>query len=134
MDIAEYFEVVSTNDRVFHFRLKGFWTDKVAEQIGERFLSLFKNAVDSMDGEKFLALADTSEFKPPYSKAKAAITQTMKYAREHNLHKSVEFMPSAVTQVAVRLAARESGEDDFRVVVTSMEDARAEINRLKQEL
>ena len=134
MNTSDYFEVVSTDNRVFHLRLKGFWTDKVVLQIGTEFLALFKEAVDSMGGEKFLVLADTSQFKPPSLSAKEVITETMKYAKAHGIYKTVEVMPSAVTRIAIQQAAQESGKDDFRVVVSSVEEGWEKIDELKQNL
>ncbi|MEI7646148.1 MAG: hypothetical protein WCJ55_17910 [Chloroflexales bacterium] len=134
MKITEYFEVVSTNDRVVHVRLKGFWTDALVAQISTQFLKQFNEAVDRMRGGRFLALADLTELKPPSEKTKESIAQAMRYAREHNLYKTVEVMPSAVTRIAVRQAAEESGTDTFRVVVSTVEDAWVEINKLKPYL
>lgn len=134
MKVTDYFEVVSTKDRVFHLRLKGLWTDEVVAQITTPFLKRFKEVVDMMQGRQFLVLADTTEFRPPSQKTKAAIGQAMKYAREHNLYKTIEVLPSAVTRLAIQQAAQETGNDDFRIVVSSVEEGWAEINRLKQHL
>jgi len=134
MGIADYFFVVSTKDSVFHFQLKGLWTEDVAVQIRTQMLALFKQAVDRMGGSRFLVLADLSEFLPPAQQAKESITQTMKYAREHNLYKTVEVMPSALARLAIRQSAEATGQDDFRVVVSTVEEAWVVINKLKQSL
>lgn len=134
MNASDYFEIVSTEDSVFHFRVMGFWTDEVVAQIGTEFLKRIEGGVDSMEGKKFLLLVDTTEFKPPSQKVKEVMTQVMVYAGEHNLYKTVEVMPSAVTRIAVQQAAQDSGKDDFRVVVSSVEEAWEKINELKQEL
>ncbi len=118
MSITDYFEVVSTEDRVFHFRLKGLWSEEVAEQIETQFVALFKKAVDSMGGQGFIALADTTMFKAPSEGAKAAMGQTMIYAREHNLIKTVEVVPNAIVRLGVRDAAMATGEDNFRIMVS----------------
>lgn len=134
MAIADYFFVVSTKDSVFHFQLKGLWTEDVVVQISTQMLALFKQAVDSMGGRRFLVLADLREFLPPAQQAKEIVTQTMKYAREHNLYKTVEVMPSALSRLAIRQSAEATGQDDFRVVVATLEEAWVEINKLKQSL
>lgn len=134
MKITDYFEVVSTSDRVFHFRMKGFWTDALVAQISTQFLRQFNEAVDSMRGRRFLALADLTGLKPPSEKTKESIAQAMRYARDHSLYKTVEVMPSAVTRIAVRQAAEESGNDDFRVVVSSVDEGWAEISKMKRYL
>ena len=134
MSIASYFSVVSTRDRVFHFQLKGLWTEVVVVQISTQMLALFKQAVDSMEGRRFLVLADLRAFLPPAQQAKEVVTQTMKYAREHNLYKTVEVMPSALSRLAIRQSAEATGQDDFRVVVATLEEAWVEINKLKQSL
>ena len=134
MEISDYFEIVSAEDSVFHFRVMGFWTDEVVAQIGTQFLERIEQGVDGMEGKKFLLFVDTTEFKPPSQKVKEVMTQVMVYAREHNLYKTVEVMPSAVTRIAVQQAAQDSGKDDFRIVVSSVEEAWEKINELKQEL
>jgi hypothetical protein len=134
MEASDYFEIVSTEDRVFHFRVMGFWTDEVLAQIGTQFLDRIEQGVDSMGGEKFLLLVDTTEFKPPSQKVREVMTKVMVYARERNLYKTVEIMPSAITRIAVQQAAQETGKDDFRVVVSSVEEAWEKIDELKQEL
>ena len=134
MESSDYYEIVSAEEGVFHFRVKGFWSDEVLAQIGAQFLDQIEGGIDSMGGERFLLLVDTTEFKPPSQKVRDVMTQVMVYARERNLYKTVEIMPSAVTRIAVQQAARESGKDDFRIVVSSLEEAREKIDRLKQEL
>jgi hypothetical protein len=134
MESSDYFEIVSTEDRVFHFRVIGFWTDEVLAQIGAQFLDLIERGVDSMGRERFLLLVDTTEFRPPSEKVREVMTRVMVYARERNLYKTVEIMPSAITRIAVQQAAKESGKDDFRVVVATLEEAWEQIDRLKQEL
>jgi hypothetical protein len=134
MEASDYFEIVSAEDSVFHFRVKGFWTDEVLAHIGTQFLDRIEQGVDSMEGEKFLLLVDTTEFKPPSQKVREVMTHVMMYARERNLYKTVEVMPSAITRIAVQQAAKESGKDDFRIVVSSLEEAWERINELKQEL
>ena len=134
MDTSDYFEVVSTQDRVFHFRLKGFWTAEVAAQAGVQFLTIFNEVVESMGGKKFLILADNTDFKSPSKEVKEAMTQSMKYARERNLYKAVEVTPSALGRLGIQQAAEELDKDDFRIVVTSVEEAWEKINELKQSL
>ena len=73
MDISDYLEVLSTEDRILHFKVKGFWTDEVVAQLGTQTLALLKEAVDSMGGKRFLALSDTTEFKPPSLEVKEII-------------------------------------------------------------
>ena len=134
MDISEYFFIVSTKDSVFHFQLKGLWTEKVAVQISTQMIAMFKKGVDSMGGKRFLVLADLSEFQPPSQQAKDTVTQTMKYAKEHNLYKTVEVMPSALARLAIQQSAQATGQDDFRVVVSTVEEAWMAINKLKPSL
>ena len=134
MGITDYFSVISTRDNVFHFQLKGLWTEDVVVEIRTQMLALFKQAVDRMGGSRFLALADLSEFLPPAQQAKEIVTQTMKYAKEHNLYKTVEVMPSALSRLAIRQSAEATGQDDFRVVVATVEEAWVEINKLKRNL
>lgn len=134
MDISDYFEVVSTSGRVFHFRLKGFLSDAVVAEIAEPFYDKWCAEVDSMQGEAFLTLADTTQFKPPAESAKALIGKCMKYGKEKGLYKTVEVMPSAITKMAVRQSAEQTGHDDFRVVVSSVDEAIEKVNELKPQL
>jgi hypothetical protein len=134
MNITDYFEVVSTEDRVLHFRLKGFWSEGVMEQMETQFIALFKNTVDSMGRQGFLVLADTTAFKVPSAGAKAAMGQTMMYAREHNLIKTVEVIPNAIVKLGIQDAAKTTGEDNFRIMVNSVEEGWEKINELKKSL
>jgi hypothetical protein len=134
MDISDYFVVVSTNDGVVHFQLKGFWSEKVAAEIGQEFVKQFKEAIDKMRGQKYFALVDVTEFKTPSPEANELLAQSMKYANQYNLQKAVEVLPSAVLKLSLKDAERQSGESGFRIMVSSVEEGWAEIDKMKKEL
>ena len=136
MNMSDHFEVISTADQVFHFRLKGFMSSEVTAQIETDFVALFRENVDSVGegGRAFYLLVDMSKLKTLPPKAKAMVAECMKYLGGFNLIKAVEVMPSALTRVSLDDAAEKSGEDDFRIVVGSVQEARETINNLKAGL
>lgn len=136
MNLSDHFEVISTADQVFHFRLKGFIPDGVTEQIEADFNALFRKNVDSVGagGRAFYLLVDMSELKTLPPKAKAMVAECMMYLGGFNLIKAVEVMPSAITRASLDDAAEKSGEDDFRIVVDSVQEAWETINNLKADL
>lgn len=134
MQISEYFEVVSTNNRVLHFELKNFWDKKFTKELGATFFEEFKKAVDSFNNEKFVALADLSAFGVPSSDAKEFIGKGMKYAVENNLYKSVEIIPKAIAKMGIDQAAKKNVQDNFRVVSKDKSDAMRIVEDLKKEI
>ncbi|MEP3127660.1 MAG: hypothetical protein ABJO42_13245 [Ekhidna sp.] len=134
MQLSEYFKVISTNDHVLHFELKNFWDKKFTEELGATFFAEFKNAVDSFDKEKFIALADLSGFGVPSNEAKEYIGKGMKYALENNLYKSVEIIPKTISKMGIDQAAKKSVQDDFRVVSKDKSDALRIVEDLKREI
>ena len=133
MPLQDYFRVISASNRVLHFELKGFWNQDVVQNRGEEFVSAFKSAVDQMNG-RFVALADASDFKPYTAEAKRLVGETMQYARQKGLHKAVEVLPDAVSQLSVKEAASSTGKDDFRIVVNNVLDAKNKAQTLAKEL
>ena len=134
MDITKYFRVVSVTDYVLHIEMQGFWSSRVVEQIGDEVQSQFCGAVDSMQGAKFIVLADLSEFGVLGPEVKAHLTKSMVYANEHGLYKSVEILPRVLSEMGVDQAAEKSEKGDFRIVAKSLAEAQEIVNKLKQEL
>jgi hypothetical protein len=134
VDVSKYFRIISAENNVVHVEHRGSWTDEVIEQMGDEFFRLWKNAIDSMGGERFIVLADVSGFQAVGPKLKEYLTRCMSYAQTHNLWKSVEVISRAQAQVGVKDAALETGENDFRIVVTSLAQAQKVIEKLKEEL
>lgn len=134
MDITNYFEVVSTEDRVFHFKIKNFWDDNFVKNGGPVFWDSFVKGVDSFGKKKFVVLADMSAFKAPSEETKKYIGKGMKYALENGLHKSVELIEKAVPKMGVDQAAKEVSNNDFRVVTRDKTEALELIKKLKSEI
>ncbi len=134
MHISDYFQVVSTTNRILHFELKSFWDKKFTTELGDVFFEDFKRAVDSFNKEKFVALADLSEFGAPSNEAKEYIGKGMKYALEHNLYKSVEVIPKAISKMGVDQAAKNSVKEDFRVVSKNKSEGLKMVEDLRKEI
>ena len=134
MDVSKYFRIVSAENNVVHVEHRGSWSDEVIEQMGDEFFRLWKEAVDSMEGERFIVLADVAGFQAVGPKLQEYLTRAMSYAKAHNLYKAVEVISRAQAQIGVKDAAMETGKDDFRTVVTSLAQAQKVIEKLKEEL
>ena len=134
MDISKYFRIVSAEDNVVHVEHRGNWTDEVIEQMGDEFFRLWKEAVDSMGEERFIALADVSNFESVSPKLEQYLTRAMSYALEHNMYKTVEVISKAQAQVGIKDAAMRTERPDFRIVVTSLASAQEIVEKLKKEL
>lgn len=134
MDISKYFRIVSAENSVVHVEHRGSWSDKVIEQMGDEFFRLWKDAVDSIGGERFIVLADLTDFRALGPKLQEYLTRAMSYAKTHNLYKAVEVVSQAQAQIGIKDAALATGKDDFRIVVTSLAQAQKVIEKLKDEL
>ena len=58
----------------------------------------------------------------------------MMLAKQNNMIKGVEIIPGAIAKLSVRGAARKTGKDDFRIVVSTREEAEQVITELKKSL
>lgn len=134
MDVSKYFEIVSAKDRVIHVEHRGNWTNAVINQMGDEFFRLWKEAVDSMGGERFIVLADVSNFETVNPKLQKYLTRVMSYALTHNMYKTVEVIAKAQAQIGIKDAALDTGQPDFRILVTSLESATKKVEKLKKEL
>lgn len=126
MNTSDYFEIVSAADQVIHLRQMGDWSTVVMTELAEPFLTQFCAAVDSMAGQPFFALVDTTKLAQPSDEAMAVIGQVVKYAREHNLVRVMEVLPGDIDQTE-----QQSDNKDFVTIVDSIAEGREKINKLK---
>lgn len=134
MDISNYFEIVSTNNQIFHFKLKNFWDEKFIQKGGPVFWENFVNGVDSFGKERFVVLADLSGFKAPTEETRSYIGKGMKYALANGLYKSVELIDKTVPKMGVDQAAKEVSGDNFRVITKDKSEALEIVKKLKSEI
>ena len=134
MDVSKYIRIVSAEDNIIHVEHRGNWTDEVIEQMGDEFFRVWKNAVDSMEGERFIALADVSNFEAVSPTLQKYLTRAMSYAQTHNMYKTVEVISKAQAQLGLKDAALKTGRSDFRIFVTSLAKAQEMVEKLREEL
>ena len=134
MDISSYFNVIAIEDRVLHVELTGFWSDQVMEQLSPEIQAAFEKAVLSFGGKKFILLADWSGCPVFGPKAEKHLTESMMIFKRHNGLKVVEVVPKTLIRIGLRRAAIQTGEDDFRIVVSTIAEAQEVIERLDQDL
>lgn len=134
MDISSYFEIVSIEDRLLHVELKGFWSDQVMERLSPEIQAAFEKAVIGFGGKRFILLADWSGCPVFGPKAEKHLTESMNIFKRHNGYKVVEVVPKTLVRIGLRKAAIQTGEDDFRIVVSTLAEAREVIERLDQDL
>ncbi len=133
MTKSEFYDV-TTSGNVLEVTLKGFWQDSQVDEIGKSLGEDFFEAVDSFEKNRFLVIANLSDFGIPSEKAKVYIGNCMKYGLDNGLHKSVEVLPKAMTRIGIEQAAKSTSNDDFRVKVKSLPEAYEKIETLKEEL
>ena len=134
MPLEDYFRIVSRDAQVLHFELTGFWSEEVVAEIREPFLGTFREAVDGFRGRPFLILADLSGLSVLPPAGKVLVADTMAYAMERGLHRAIDVLPKVVTKLSVEGAAGQTGQGDFRTVVSSLEEATALLSELRREL
>ena len=135
MNVAEYFKVVSVNDRVIHLEHKGFWSDEVAEKIADSIMLDFRRAAIEASSEgPFIMLADLRRIGVLSRKGRIAVSRLMSCAKEYNMYKSIEIIPHAITRLSLREAAELSDVNNFRVMTESLEEALDIVETLKQEM
>lgn len=133
MNKEEYFKVVSTNESVLHIEWKGFWYDNIAQELGKYFVNEIKEAVKSFNGEKFIVLADFSDLRVLTDITKDYLAQGMKHTLDNGLIKGVEILSSTLSKMSVKGAAKQTGEEDFRIIVENLEEAQSVIAELKEK-
>jgi hypothetical protein len=134
VDVSDYFRVVSIQDNVIHIELKGFWSDQVIEEYGPEIQRAFGEAIMSLGGKRFILVADWSGSPVFGTKAQGHLAQSMTLFKEHNGYKTIEIVPKALVRIGLKQAAAQTGEDDFRVVVSTHAEAQEVLERLKSEL
>jgi len=135
MDITEYFRTISLTDHVMYVEMSGFWSNEVATQVGKSFLAQFTKAVNTVSAEgRFVGLADLTHLAVLSREGRVLLSQAMRYAKDHGLHKVVEVIPGAITTLSVREAAELTGKDDFRVVVKSLGEALPIVDQLVDQI
>ncbi len=132
--ISDYYNIVSIEDRVIHDEMKGFWSDQVIDQIGPEFLKLWEDAVTSLGGKPFITLTDWSACPVMTDKAKEYLAKAMTILKQHNGLKVVEVVPKQTTRFSIQAAARQAGEDDFRIVVATLSEALDLVKELEKDL
>jgi len=135
MYVSQYFKVVSVADHVIHLEHQGFWSDQVAERIGDAIVARFRKAAVQASREgPFIVLADLREMGVLSQKGRVALSRVMRCAKEHGMYKAVEVIPNAITRLSLREAAELTGKNDFRVLVNTLDEALAMVDSLKQEM
>ena len=133
-DVSNYFRVASIEGNVITVELMGFWSDQVIEEFGPEIQRGFKEAIKSFGGKRFILVADWSGSPVFGTKAQGHLAQSMMLFKEHNGYKVIEIVPKALVRIGLRKAADQTGEDDFRIEVKTLAEAREVIRELKQEL
>lgn len=134
VNIDDYYRIVSIQDNVIHVEIRGFWEDRIIDQIGPEFIALYENAVKQFQGKRYITLADWSTCPVLGKKMIEYFSKAMLVVKRNNGYKVVEIIPKALAQLGVKAAAEQTGKDDFRIVVSSLAEAQKVIAQLKQEL
>ncbi len=134
VNIDDYYRIVSIQGNVIHAELKGFWSDKIVDEIGPEFLRIHEDAIKSLNGKRFVILADWSTCPVLGIRAIHYLTQAMMIVKDYHGYKVVEVIPSAVARLGVKTAADHTGKDDFRIVAESIDEGRRIVERLSREL
>ena len=132
--IADYFEVISIEDKVLNIALRGFWSDQVIEEHSAEIQEAFKKAIERFGGKRFILVADWSESPIFGTKAQGHLAESMRLFKEHNGYKVIEIVPRALVRMGLKKAADQSGKDDFRVVVRTRTEAQEALERLLPEI
>jgi hypothetical protein len=132
--VSDYYRIVSVKGRVLHAELKRSWSDKVMDQFSAEIQAMFTKAVKSFGGKRFILLADWSDSPIFGPKAEIHLAESMRIFKENNGYKVVEVVPATLVKIGLKNAAARTGEDDFRIVVTSLAKAWEVIKRLEQDL
>ena len=132
--VSDYFEVISTQGNVLRIALKGFWSNEVIEQFGPAIQTAFKDAVVSLGGKRFILVADWSESPVFGDKAQEHLAESMRIFKEHSGYKVIEIVPKALVRIGLKQAAAKSGEDNFRIVVATHQEAQETLDRLVADL
>ena len=131
MNIADFFKIQTKND-ILYLKLKNRWSDSVATAIGNDFKTIYADAVDGFKGQPFYSLIELApEFKPVDIKVKELMSFGMQYSNTRNLKRSVQIMPDALQRLALQDAAQKAQHNNFRIIVSSLEEGLQKIEELK---
>jgi hypothetical protein len=133
-DVSDYYRIVSVEDNAIYAELKGFWSDEVIAQFGPEIQTMFREAVMSLEGKRFILVADWSGSPVFGPRAEEHLAESMRIFKQHNGYRVIEVVPKALVRIGLRKAADQVGEDDFRIEVKTLAEAREVIEELKQDL
>ncbi|MEQ9467254.1 MAG: hypothetical protein RLN88_07565 [Ekhidna sp.] len=133
MKLEDYFSIISSKDQILHFKLNGFWTKAIVDEIGSDMVRTFKEKVDSYQGKPFFILVDLTEFSLPSDEAKRYIKQTMDYGFRNHLVIAIEVAPKALVKMGIQDAASKSKVDKQRVQAMSVVEAYEIISKYRAQ-
>lgn len=134
MPVTEFFEVLGTSRRTFHFRLSGFLSSEVLETHAAEIEQRYQRAVDSFAGKRFLVYADLRGLKPLSEKANELVQRLMAYGMARGLYFSVNIVPSTLATISIRKAGQQTQTAAVRATVGTEAEAEALLAEKRAEL
>jgi uncharacterized protein (DUF433 family) len=132
--VEQYFRIISTQSRILHVELIGFWNDDIVHKLGESMVEKWKLAVDQFYGENFFILVDMSLFKGSSFKAKKYIKQTMEYSFGKGFVKAFEIAPKDIIKERINEIAASTEVNEYRVQASNVTEALKLLDDLKRHL
>lgn len=123
MNVADYFNIISTDNGVFKFEFKGYLSDEIIDAIGDTIKHSYFSAVDTFQGSPFITYADLRRLKAVPNKAKKLIAALMEYGKARNLYCSINVNPSAIASMSIADAGSQSDSNNLRIVVATTIEA-----------
>ena len=130
----QFFEFVSTKNRIIHFRLKGFWNSSIAEEPSIEFINELTEAVNKMNGKPFITLVDVSTFVPTPAPVQKMMKEAMAITRDRKVYKTIQILPDALRRMGLNRAANGVQRDDYRIVVANEQEGFEMIEKIRETL
>ena len=130
----QFFEFVSAENRVIHFKLKGFWNSSITEEASKSFISELIASIEKMNGMPFITLVDVSTFVPTPAPVQKMMKEAMAITRDKKVYKTVQILPDALRRMGLSRAANGVQRDDYRIVVASEQEGFDMVEKIKETL
>lgn len=136
MGDQKQFTVISAKDRVFRFRLEGFFDDDYLDEWEEEIVRQYTEATLLFKGEPFINFVDLRELKPLTKRGQFLVERLMKISKDNNLYFSINIKnpKSPIAEMGIHAAGTKTDTNSYRRIVSSLEEAEAILEEKLEEL
>ena len=134
MEKDNFFEFVSQQDNILHFKCKGFWNKEMVIKHGKKIMQHWQKLLKKFDGQPWIAVPDLSQYLAASAEGRDFMLSMMKTGHKYNLFHSVPIVPQIIQQVTIKLTGKEILHEDYSTPAIDMKEALLIAAKKKEEL